>query len=428
MNDWREDNFLERLARSSRKDVALGQCPSAESLCAKIEDEGSTPRSNELTEHIRGCPTCSEILRRVARFEQIDAVDSDAEAIEAERRLDSWMKGFLSLRSLHRPTPAEVAVPKAIPRPSIPKPRSIWSMQWAFAAAATVIIVASLVYIRRSIIALAPVHEVAQNPPGAQVPKAPPERPPVEEPRPATSSGEIAHIHKPPRTSSVTVERPSSVQAPEAPKESGTEIAMQKPPTEVPSPQAANGNPTVSPTVQPTPVMLGQEQSGQVSPPSDGGMNSRPQTSSPMPSKSGLRTSSSSAGVSHTTFQPPIHLPAGTRVWLTLSSVNPLPGGRFEFHANLLLSVTDASGGVLFEKGAQVLGSGQTIDGKTSVQIAEIASRGLRYRSNSSQSRALNGPAAGKAVSFQGGQVLETWLDSPSTFSIENSASTKPQQ
>jgi len=111
-----------------------------------------------------------------------------------------------------------------------------------------------------------------------------------------------------------------------------------------------------------------------------------------------------------------------------LNSVNSLPEGRFQFQASLLLPVTDPSGAVLFEKGAQVLCSSQTADGKTSVQITEIASQGLRYRSSSFHRGALNGPAAGKAVSFQSGQVLETWLDSPSTFSIEKEASTNPQQ
>jgi len=428
MNDWREENFLERLIDSSRKDAAVGECPTAQSLCAKIEAGDLAAASDELGQHVRDCPACSEILRRLALFEQTDATDSDPETIAAKGRLDSWMKGFLSAQSPRPKTAVIVMAPKVTQKKhTVPQPRFLWRMKWAFAAAATVIIAVSLVYIRRSITAPAPKQEVAQHAPSEQPPEVQPEQPRVEA-RPATPSGETAHAHKPSRTSSPgTAGRSSSVQAPEASKESGTEIAAQKPPTEVPSLQAANGNPTVSPTVQPTPVMLGQGQSSQASLPSSRGMNSKPQTTSLTPPKSGVSTSSR-VGMFSPTGQRTIQLPAGTRVWLTLTSVNSLPGGHFQFQASLLLPVTDAKGAVLFEKSAQVLGSGQTIDGKTSVQITEIASQGLRYRSTSSQSGALNRPASAKVVSFQSGQILETWLDSPSTFSIDNGASANPQQ
>jgi len=421
MNDWREENFLERLAHSSWKEAGDTQCPAAELLSTAVKVQGSNVVSGELSQHIQECTACREIQRRLALFDESDMIDSDPQVIEAERRLDSWMKGFLSSRSLSPPVPTAVASSGLRLSPATLKARPLWRMQWVLATVATIVIGAGLVYIRRSINSLSPRSEVAQKVPKEQV--APQDsqalqaQAPVEDQHPAAQSERDARAHKPPQTRPSATAVTSSGQHPQTSTESGTETAMQKPSRTIASPQAASGNANAPRPIQATPVVLGNPQSDQTLPQSPSSA-----------SKPVLSGSSKSARVSEPTSQAVVRLPAGTRVWLMLNSVNSLPEGHFQFQASLLLPVTDPGGAVLFEKGTQVLGSAQTTDGKTSVEITDVVSRGLRYKPNSSQGRALSRPASGKVVFFQNGQVLETWLDSPSTFSIESGTSANPRQ
>src|ERR1700740_2078219 len=108
MSDWREDNFLEKLAHSSPKHSGISLCSEAESLCANADSEEIGPISGKLGQHIEHCPVCSDLHRRLVQFDQANDHDVDFVAIEAEKRLDSWLKGLLSSRSLNPQAPLVV--------------------------------------------------------------------------------------------------------------------------------------------------------------------------------------------------------------------------------------------------------------------------------------------------------------------------------
>jgi len=236
MTGWREDNFLERLAQNSRKDAAYGQCPTAEMLCETIETEATSAVSDQLSQHIEECPACSEVRRRLALFDQQGSTASDAEVRENERRLDSWMKGFLASQELDARIPAPATEQKIIPFTVIPKARSMWNLQWALAAAAMLVIALGGVYIWRSIVELTHAPEVARSVPSepvlSQNSQALPE-PATEEPHPAAQPPKATSAHKPSESktnsSGETAPTPRTEQG-EKPKQSRIQFSGQRDP------------------------------------------------------------------------------------------------------------------------------------------------------------------------------------------------------
>jgi hypothetical protein len=113
MSEWREDNFLERLANDGLAGTGRKLCPEAEILRAVAHHAGTSTISIELRKHLELCPACSDLQRRLAMFDQPVSVDLDSQALEAERRLDSWIKGLLASRTLdvQAPRPAAFSVP-----------------------------------------------------------------------------------------------------------------------------------------------------------------------------------------------------------------------------------------------------------------------------------------------------------------------------
>jgi hypothetical protein len=450
MSAWREDNFLERLVLSSPKHAGLRLCPEAETLRAGSDSEGTKAILSTPSQHTQHCPACSDLQHRLIMFDQAESA-WDSEGMEAERRLDSWLKGFLASHSLHSRTPVVVVPPKIVPRLSTAEHRPFRQMHWALAAAATFVIVVGLVYIRRAITVLTPSPEVAQSTSVEQAPvpdsQALPEPVPAEPSHPAAPVPEAARARapKPSTASSGTAAPPPPQQSVTLPTPSPQVVAQQTQPSDESAPNqtaiANPPNPVGSQRIQAAPVVLGPQTGTRQapSPPAKAAnqnANAKTMTartvSAPVSPSPSSQTPRSSVSVVHANPVPPglvghatVHLPAGTRVWLSLTSVDSLPDGRFQFRAGLLLPIS-VSGAVLFDKGAQLAGSGQTIAGRTSIQITEVVTSGKRYRPGPASNQSSTASASGKAVRFQSGQVLEMWLDSPATFAVEGGSSTGP--
>jgi hypothetical protein len=103
-------------------------------------------------------------------------------------------------------------------------------------------------------------------------------------------------------------------------------------------------------------------------------------------------------------------------VWILLQSTSPETSGGFRFNGMVLLPVTQG-GAVLLDRETRVVGTGKVNQGRTTIRIAEFVWHGTRYRLRSSPVAAHTpGPGAGPAVEFNAGQVLETWLATPSIY------------
>jgi hypothetical protein len=414
MSEWSEDNFLERLGHVSSEANAHA-CPRIEAFCAAIASRETAATSIEFLEHLNVCPVCCDLHDRLVRFDQLNAREANSDAVEAEQRLDSWLKGFLAAQNLNPQVPAIVTGLKVTALPLAQKARPIWRMQWALAAAATIIFAAGVIYMRR------PVHA-----PTAVIARATPEQQPPTSgdsqsmPEPSTretlinknSAEKLSRTSQSPIvTSRILKATPNASPEPASPADQAPHVVAQtKPGHQSVSSQNGQGNIASQPTPPPARVALSPRtsNSGRV-------VNAAP----PRPI--------GTMGAARLNPPPRVQLPAGTRIWLSLDSVAPERDGSFQFHATLLLPVTN-SGNVLLEKGAQATGSGQTNQKQSVIRITDIVSRGRLFKLNSASAGVLKGPGAGKALSFEEGKVFEVWLDSASTFEATEALSGNPQR
>ena len=150
MSEWQEDNFLERLAHNSKEDAVPMLCPEVEALYVGSDSGGVGPISAQLHQHIEHCPLCLDLQRRLDLFDKADSLVLDSEAIEAEKHLDSWLKGFLASESLNLRAPTSVPTPREVVSRAPSKTRMSWMVNWAVSTAAMILVVAGVVYFRRS--------------------------------------------------------------------------------------------------------------------------------------------------------------------------------------------------------------------------------------------------------------------------------------
>jgi len=109
-------------------------------------------------------------------------------------------------------------------------------------------------------------------------------------------------------------------------------------------------------------------------------------------------------------FDPSAHL------LVALSSARRLPNGSFEFRGSLLLPVAQA-GVAPLDVGTEVVGAGETREGKTSLAVMEFDAHGARYilKEGSGAMKAQT-PGTGGAVQFERSQVLEMWPTLPFVY------------
>jgi hypothetical protein len=82
----------------------------------------------------------------------------------------------------------------------------------------------------------------------------------------------------------------------------------------------------------------------------------------------------------------------------------------------VLLPVTQGAS-VLLDRETRVVGTGTVNQGRTTIRIAEFEWHGTRYRLRTGAVAAsASGSGTGRAVEFNAGQVLETFLASASIY------------
>jgi len=124
---------------------------------------------------------------------------------------------------------------------------------------------------------------------------------------------------------------------------------------------------------------------------------------------------------------PAIRLDAGTRVWIALKSVRPLGNGESRFRGVVLLPVRQ-SGTVLLGRNTEVFGHMTLTNGKRSVKILEFLSPEAHYTLRGASGVAnLRLLGAGEVVEFDAGRVLETWMESGSTYERTPGESRPPE-
>jgi len=436
MSEWREDSFLEKLADSPKRG-GLG-CAEAEALCASVDAEGVSAIPAKLLRHIKHCPICLDLQRRLLLFDQADGSYVDAETVSAEKRLDSWLKGFLASRSFRPQAPHEVLELRAIPKPSIGKPRRFWRIQWALAAAATIVIATSVGYIWHSISALTSSWELARHTPGTQAPGPPnplispmptsPGQPPVssqaaESPALSNPRTHGSSNHGAPPPISAESHALSDRGAPWAKGTQGQSAAVN--PGSSPSTMADNA-PAEShePGAGAVSGMAAKQgpEGAQRNPPLGSNALAHALTRTPVPASLSATPAGPAASSAHKTVGPnykpaagpstlvPIYLPAGTRIWVSIESTTAQLDGHFQFTGTLLQAVT-VSGVILLDKGTPLAGLGYRSVERKSLQVTECLIRGSRYKLRIAPGAAELPAGSGKVVEFEGGKVLEMWLE-----------------
>ncbi len=420
MSDWREDNFLERLANGLPAGAEKKLCAEAEILCASADSAGTRTISGELRQHLERCPACSDLHRRLALFDQSSSLDLDSQAMEAERRLDSWMKGFLASRSLNSEAPPFVLAPRVLSYPSIPKRLRFWNMQWALAAAAVIFVALGVVYIRRSIIATAPTTEMARATSSQPLPTP---ANPVRLPEPVSAGQGTPQAIAPTKS--------------EGPKPTKVASSAKTGPTPSSRPELASA-PEQTPQIIAQTAPLSAAERPVTAADSSGSTWSTPVHPSIPPARAslsprGLATTKQGApGVASPSGAklagpPSIRLDAGTRVWISFETTTDQVNGHFQFTGKLLLPVSNSNVPQL-KKGTPVTGSGTVSGEQTSLQVVEFELHGVRYRLRMDPRAGALPAGSGKVVEFQNGKVAELWLDSSATYDVIAVQSAQPQR
>ena len=448
MKGWDEKNFLEELMPPLGRRPAADRCPEVEALRAVADGEASENLKGAIAAHTAGCPTCRDFQQRLQAF---DAPMLNAEQTEWKRtegRLDNWLKSFLdsegAVYQVGRCTR------ESLSRPWWKRMASLhvgWQVRWILVPAATFgVVICSFLVGRlsaprpRQLAVVTPYGSSSPNPiPGGAVAEArSPESRPAQESQPsqyAHQSGSNPAVAAAAVASAQRRIRPSSAATTASPRSANaTGTAILTPPASskseeasISSPPEPRQNPTetsapVAPHAQAERTVESAEASG---PPPSLGPRPGPRLSArPMPAgmRSAVATRSAAAlavRAEHTpvVLAPPlIRLDAGTRVWISLKSIQPLTDGVSEFRGVVLLPVTQSSA-VLLVRNTEVFGTVPVRNGKRSVQIREFLSAEAHYRLRSAGGEAnLRLLGAGEVVEFDAGKVLETWMATESTY------------
>jgi len=447
MTGWNEDNFLEQLMPLARRRRAADVCPQVEALRAVADGQASENAKKTIAAHTAICPVCRSLQQRLQAFDEPLLSGQGADWEQTEGRLDSWLKGFLA---------SEGAVYEVDSRTRESRPRlwwqrlttlpAIWPMRWVLVLAVTIAVVICSFLVGRlsaprsrqltadatsygsSSPNPAPAGAVAE----ARIPETGPDREPLfsqgahrTRPNPARDAA-VASNAPTPITSAAAApsqnlrETGSAVLAPPAQgKSEEARAPAPPPPPQGPTGTLATGSSYV-PAGRTVETAEASASARPTRPTGAGSMFSKQLTPAGMRSVVATRSAAALAvRAEHTpvVLAPPlIRLDAGTRVWISVKSVQPLTEGVSEFRGVVLLPVTQSSA-VLLVRNTEVFGTVTVRNGKRSVQIREFLSAEAHYRLRSAGGETnLRLLGAGEVVEFDAGKVLETWMATESTY------------
>jgi hypothetical protein len=437
MNDWNENNFLERLMPLMRqKDrVRQNDCPDVESLCAFAEDRARGMVRNAIAAHVAECSRCAELHARLVNFATPAAPEDEGEWRNTEKRLQNWMEGFL-----HSQQGPRQAGPETQRDPAAPGAESLWNWlsswkaQWAVGAVTAM----ALVAVAMLLIKLNPREvQTAQKshpslPTHAQTALSPTLPESLGQPRQSpTNSYSADRTKSQARTGDRNNRRLTYNKSPHEPANTGVAAAGQ-----ASSPQTSS-TPFVATQGNPSSAPAGASHSTVTS----NGTPTVAELRPPPPPRTGAVTSHSASlthsfggyvgapaatgkAVSRPTANRPasFRLDTGTRVFVQLSSVTRQKDGSLRFHGTLVLPVAQA-GAFSLDRGTAVSGFEKESQGQTSLVITELVVSGTRYtlKGDSGTRNALK-TGGGKAVQFDAGQVIEMFVESASVYEMSPDA------
>jgi len=436
MTAWSEENFLERLIPRLRQkaESTAGPCPDSESLAAFAENHGSKAFREAITIHLVSCARCREIEERLQYFARTEAPEDGLECKNAEKRLDNWMGAFLRAQaSRAQAERAFSTVQPAIRRGWL----SSWRLQWALGTLAFVAVAATTTFFLGFRFGRTQQRQVAVTlaPPPAQRTAAPPAV--TSESGSAVPSGGLPvsrTVTKPQGESRGANSRPAVMTRAPAGESEQSQPATNPPAGAAPVPEARPGSSentaTPSPALQANAGAAAAPEAGshpyssatgavvaaasKTKAPVEGLASFSRPASTQLPAAPALRPATK--GLAN--YPASIRLPAGTRVWIQLKSVNRQADGSLTFQGSLHLPVTKANR-VLLERGTEVKGFGTESHGRMALSMSEFVIHGVHYALKSA-------PSSEGAVTFEGGRVLETFLGSDSTYEKASETTGQP--
>jgi hypothetical protein len=402
MNSWNENNFLDRLMPHLQQtfDCDRNRCPEADTICAVADGEASPRLQAVLAEHLRQCPQCSDLYRRMCAANSPSIPEQDAEWTSAEERLGNWFDAFLASKApVDR---QQLAKPSRVGWRNFWEAITAWRIPLAVSFAGVLVLVAAGLLIRRP--------PVASQQTAEQT---------ILQPQPAASPAQQTSI--PPKPAAVISNTPLVAKGNTSPENLGVKpgTALER----LTKPGAATGNEMASgatstllrPSLSAPVTRTGENQTAdaQLPPQPSGGTKATALVSPHLQSAPGGAKADSSAGAAP---KLPIsfRLESGTRLWISLQSVNRQPDGNFRFVGTLQLPVSHGNR-ILLDRGTEIHGSVSVSQKPVSVVIGKLVVQGVPYAVASTPLEA-HPPGTGIAVQFNSGQVLEVWLASTSVF------------
>ena len=422
-----EDNFLERLTPQLRREngVQMGPCPDSELLSAFTEDQVSPFVRDAIGAHLTRCPKCHEIHERLGQFAKASVPAQDAEWINAEKRLDNWMGGFLRAQSDKTGSKLKVEPSTPVPRwKDISKAALSWKVGWALGMAAVLAFgVASVVLSRRGPAGSAPV-QIAANHPSPPQDRLTNSAPPVSENSAQTNESKngSANVSKSEKKPQSAISNIASSQ--ESHLEASAKAANSGGPQAAPPSQSSGTN------------SAGTSQIAQTYSPPKPGANLELKQGAPM--ARGMRMSGAShpgapiGGFRQVQTQPSsapgpaagavadlpisLQLEAGTYLWIRLDRTLP-EDGTFTFQGTLMPPVA-RSGTVLLNEETGINGAVTMKGGEVAtIFVTEIVVQGVRYKlQDPAGATNMNAPGSGWALPFNEGKELEMHLPTASVY------------
>src|ERR1039458_9907256 len=96
MTEWNEDNFLENITPLLGRRVGTALCSEASALSAVAGGQASEIVKKAIAVHTLGCPTCTDLQRRLERFDDPALAGDDAEW----RQTEKWVGNTIQARGV----------------------------------------------------------------------------------------------------------------------------------------------------------------------------------------------------------------------------------------------------------------------------------------------------------------------------------------
>jgi len=400
MNFFNDNDFLERLMPHLQREVNLApsRCPDADTICAIADGEASEWIQGVFAEHLTQCPRCSELYRRVRAADSSSIAEQDIDWTSVEKRLDDWFEAFIASNAPVQRRQSNVSLRSR--RDKLWEVVTAWRIPLAVSFACMLVLVAAGLLFRRPPVTsqqtaaqtILPPHPVArsQQTSTPAKPSAIPNTPSAA--KGSTFPGDLGV--KRGTTSDRLTELEPAIAPEVASRASSAPID-----TRSHAPVASTGENRTFDAQQHTQPRAGTKAAALVS-----------QYPRPAPNTK-LGISAGAALKLPASFQ----LESGTRLWISLRTIDRHSDGHFTFAGTLLLPVTQAKS-IRLDQRTEIEGAGSVSQKKVSVVIAKLIVQGVPYAVANAPVEAHSSGAGGNAVQFDSGQVLEMWLASTSVF------------